>query len=194
MNYYELRWKMPTGLFFRHQVARLFPKDSHQLINSQLSRWVAKSKLVRVKREMFLFPGTKINEFVLANFIYRPSYVSLESALNYYGIIPDVAPNVTSVSPTTTKTIRTGDGVFIYSKIAKSLYFGWQIIKDAGSEFSFSIAEAEKALLDYVYVRKIRDLDDQRADLAGIDRKKLVKYGKIFPAWVMRAINEQYRR
>lgn len=194
MNYYEVRWKIARPMFFRYQLGMLFPDESNALINTQLSRWVEKKKLIRLRRGMFLFPGAKIDELVLANFIYRPSYVSLEFALNYYGIIPDVAPNVTSVSPITTKTVGTGRGVFIYSKIARDLYFGWQTVKDSGSEFLFSIAEPEKALLDYVYVRKIRDLTDQRVDLEVIDRKRITKYGRMFPAWVMRAINEQYRQ
>lgn len=181
-------------VFFRYQVERLFPNESRTLTNSQLSRWVEKKKLIRLRRELFLFPEVKIDELVLANFIYRPSYISLESALNYYGIIPDVVQNVTSVSPVTTRTFRTGRGVFIYSKIVKNLYFGWQTVKDSSSEFWFSIAKAEKALLDYVYVRKIRDLTNQRIDFEAIDKRKLVKFGRTFPAWVMKAINEQYNK
>lgn len=194
MNYYEVRWKIAAPMFFRYQLGTLFPDESNTLINTQLSRWVDNKKLIRLRRGIFLFPEAKIDELVLANLIYRPSYVSLESALNYHGIIPDVSPNVTSVSPVTTKTARTGRGVFIYSKIARDLYFGWQKVKDSDSEFLFSIAEAEKALLDYVYIRKIRDLTDQRIDLGTIDRKRIIKYGQKFPAWVMRAINEQYRQ
>ena len=194
MKIIELLKRVNTPLFFDYQIQRLFPDEPRHQINVQLARFVRAGAVVRLKRGLYAFSHAKVNEFVLANYIYRPSYVSLESGLNYWGIIPDVTANVTSVSPTTTKTVRSERGVFIYSKIAKSLYFGWQIVKDAGSEFHFSIAEAEKAVLDYVYIRKIRDLGDQRVDLSGINRKKLAGYGKIFPAWVMRTINEQYRR
>lgn len=182
--------KMPV--FFRRQVEGLFPDESKALINSQVSRWVERGKLIRLRRELFVFPETRIDELVLANLVYRPSYVSLESALDYYGIIPDVAMNVTNVSPTTTKTVKTSRGTFMYSKIARNLYFGWKTVKDSDSECSFSIAEPEKAVLDYVYIRRIRDLADQRIDLSAIDRKKLVKYGRIFPSWVMETVNEQY--
>lgn len=194
MNYYEVRWKIARPMFFRYQLGILFPDEPNTLINTQLSRWVEKEKLIRLRRGMFLFPEAKIDELVLANFIYRPSYVSLESALNYYGIIPDVVGNVTSVSPVTSRTFRTSRGVFMYSKIVKNLYFGWQTVKDSGSEFWFSIAEQEKALLDYVYIRRIRDLTDQRIDLGAINQEKLIKYSRIFPAWVMKAINEQYNQ
>lgn len=194
MKIIELLTKMTTPLFFDYQVERLFPDENKHLINVQLARMVRSEALTRLKRSLYIFCYAKLDEFTLANYVYRPSYVSLESALNYYGIIPDVVPNVTSVSPVTTRTFRTGRGVFIYSKIVKHLYFGWQTAKDSRSDFEFSIAEPEKALLDYVYIRRIRDLTDQRIDLGTIDRKKLVKYSRIFPSWVINTINEQYNK
>lgn len=193
MKIIELLRRANTPLFFDYQIERLFPDEPKHLVNVQLARFVRAGALTRLKRGLYVFSHTKIDELVLANFVYRPSYVSLETGLNYYGIIPDVAGNVTSVSPVTTKTARTGRGVFIYSKIARELYFGWQMVKDGGSQFEFAIAEPEKALLDYVYIRRVRNLADQRIDFSAIDRKKLIKYGRTFPAWVGGAINEQYR-
>lgn len=185
---------MTAPLFFDYQAERLFPDESKHLVSVQLARFVRAGALVRLRRGLYEFPHAKIDELVLANFIYRPSYISLESALNYYGIIPDVVQNITSVSPVTTRTFRTSHGVFIYSKIAKELYFGWQTVKDSKSDFNFLIAEAEKALLDYVYIRRIRDLTDQRIELGTINREKLIKYSRIFPLWVINTINEQYHK
>jgi predicted transcriptional regulator of viral defense system len=193
MKITELLKRVKTPLFFDYQLERLFPQDPKPQINIQLARLARAGMITRLKRGLYAFSHAKIDEFVLANFIYRPSYVSLESALNYYGIIPDVVPNVTSVSPTTTRNFRIGRELFIYSKIARDLYFGWQMVKDAGGDFYFAIAEPEKAVLDFVYIRKIRDLGGHRLDLTGLNRKKLINYAKIFPAWVRETINEQYR-
>lgn len=194
MNYEDARLNIALPMFSRHQLGLVFPEEPNTLINTQLARWVEKKKLTRLRRGLFLFPHAKIDEMVLANYIYRPSYVSLESALNYYGIIPDVPGNVTSVSPVTSKIVRTARGAFFYSKIAKHLYFGWKPVKDNNSEFRFSIAEPEKAVLDYVYIRRIRDIIGQRIDLAQIDRKKLMRHGRMFPDWVMETINEQHHQ
>lgn len=194
MKIIELFSKVTTPLFFDYQAERLFPDEPKHMISIQLARFASAGALVRLRRGLYEFSHARIDEMVLANFIYRPSYVSLESALNYYGIIPDVVGNVTSVSPVTTRTFRTGRGVFIYSKIAKELYFGWQKVNDSKSDFEFSIAEPEKALLDYVYIRRIRDLTDQRIDLETIQREKLIMYSRIFPSWVINTINEQYNK
>ena len=194
MKITELLNRMTAPLFFDYQAERLFPGEPKHLVNVQLARFVRAGVLIRLKRGLYEFSHAKIDELVLANFIYRPSYISLESALNYYGIIPDVVQNVTSISPVTTRTFKTGRGVFMYSKIVKDLYFGWQTVKDSKSDFSFMIAEPEKALLDYVYIRRIRDLTDQRIDFGTIDRGKLIKYSRIFPSWVINTINEQYNK
>lgn len=190
MKLTELIQRVTTPLFFDYQVERLFPQESKHQVTVQLARLTRAGMLVRLKRGLYVFSHAKIDEFILANSLYRPSYVSLESALNYYGVIPDVAQNVTSVSPITSKTVKTSRGEFLYSKIARDLYFGWQAVKDTKSELLYSIATTEKALLDYVYIRKIRDLTEQRVDLEVVDRKKLRDYGRMFPKWVMEVINE----
>lgn len=190
----QLIQKQKNPLFFDYQVERLFPDESKQQINVQLARFVKSEVLIRLKRGLYVYSHSQIDEFVLANFVYRPSYVSLESALNYYGIFPDVTGNVTNISPVTTKTIKTSRGIFMYSKIANNLYFGFNPIKDAGSQYFYLIADAEKAILDYIYVRNMRNLTEQRLDLGILDRIKLARYGREFPKWVLGAINEQYRR
>lgn len=190
----ELLQRLTTPLFFDYQVERLFPDESKHQVNVQLTRLARAGVIVRLKRGLYVYAHAEPNEFVMANLIYRPSYVSLESALNNYGIIPDVVGNVTSVSPVTTKTIKTPRGTYIYSKIATNLYFGFNPVTDPQSHFPYTIAAAEKALLDYVYIRKLRDLSDQRIDLGLIDRNRLIRHGRIFPKWVLEAINEQYHR
>lgn len=175
-----------------YQVERLFPKESKHQITVHLSQLVRSGALKRIKRGMYTFAHMQPDEFVLANSLYRPSYVSLESALNYYGIIPDIAVDVTSVSPTTTKQINTPLGHFLYSKISKKLFFGYRTVADSTNMSTYMIAESEKALVDYVYVRKLADITGQRMDLSGVDRKKVIMYGRLFPTWVLDAINEQY--
>ena len=86
--------------------------------NIQLARWHKAGKLIRLKRGVYQFADGQVDEFSLAGYLYQPSYISLETALNNLGIIPDVSANVTSISPVTTKTIKTVKGTFIYSKIS----------------------------------------------------------------------------
>lgn len=190
MKLKELSRKLVTPLFFGYQVEKLFPTEPKHQINTQLSRMVRRGDLIRLKRGVFTLAGVEIDEFVLANILYRPSYVSLESALNSQGIIPDVAAKVTSVSPITSKRISTSQGTFWYSKISRERYFGFVKVQDAHNQLYYDIAEAEKALLDWIYIRKIRRLQDMRVDLDKLDPVRLAEYGQYFPRWVRKCFDE----
>lgn len=157
----------------------------------QLARWAKTGKLIRLKRGVYQFADRTVDEFTLAGYLYQPSYVSLETALNNFGIIPDVSVNITSISPVTTKLINSVMGSFIYSKINPSLFFGWQKIKDS-SGFYYQIALPEKALLDWIYIRKIINLGGQRVDLSTFSKTRINKFSRPYPAWVRRVINEQF--
>ena len=127
---------------------------------------------------MYCFDKSKIDELELAGQLYSPSYVSLETALNYYGVIPDIPIAVRSVTPITTKKIKTGLGDFYYLKIDSKLFFGF-------SQTPFAIAYKEKALLDYFYLRRIRKVSrEMRLRLNDWDWKRYHQYAAVFPKWV----------
>lgn len=190
MKLTDLLRHVTTPIFFDYQVERLFPSASKHQVNVQLARFVRAGALVRLKRGLYAFSHVQIDEFVLANWLYRPSYVSLESALNSYGIIPDIVPNVTSISPTTSKTITTSRGIFLYSKINPTLFFGYRSLTDPTSGLAYFMAEPEKALLDYIYIRQISELAAARVETESLDQNKLRALAGLFPARVRRVVNE----
>ena len=102
---------------------------------------------------------TQDNCFLIANKIYSPSYISLESALSYYGIIPEGVFIYTSITTLKTRSITTPRGTFRYSNVKPNLFFGyeWLILKDK----TIKIAGLEKALCDYFYLNpEIYSIDD----------------------------------
>jgi predicted transcriptional regulator of viral defense system len=149
---------------------------------------IRRGDIVSIKRGIYTFPNTKIDEFVVANKLYAPSYVSLESVLNTSGIMPDITSSVTNVTTITSKKLVTPLGSFTYSKIAKGLFFGYKTVRDPLSDFYYGIAEPEKALLDFIYVRRIKNLSENRIDLSTLDKKLLANYSTYFPKWVRKVI------
>ena len=102
--------------------------------------------------------------FMVANKIYEPSYVSLESALAYYEIIPETVFGVTSVSSRKTKQYESAWGVFSYRSVKPQYMIGYQVIENTPG-IKFKIANLEKALLDYLYLNsKIQS----KADFEGL--------------------------
>ena len=184
MKYLELREKIQRNIFSLVGVLHYFPDEKPTAIKTQLSRFLKKGLIFQIKRGLYCFDKENIDEFVLANELYQPSYISLETALNYYGIIPDIPQEITSVTPITTKLIKTSLGRFSYTKIKSELFFGFKKVKSIKSEDYFQLAYPEKALLDYFYLRKIRDPADLRLNLKSIDIERYQKFLKSYPAWV----------
>ena len=159
-------------------VVKLFPNEKPEAVRTQLHRLIKRGHIFPIKRGLYSFDKNKIDEFELAGKLYSPSYISLETALNFYGVIPDVPIAVTSVTPTTTKNIKTDIGNYYYSKINNQLFFGY-------SQSPYAIAEKEKALLDYFYIRKVRKVTlDARLEVDNWNWKRYYKYATFFPKWV----------
>ena len=176
MKYLELRSKIATNLFTFIDIVKFFPFDNPALVKIQLQRFVRKKYITKIKRGLYCFFPDQIDEIKLANVLYQPSYISLETALNYYGVIPDIPQIITSISPTTTKYIKNQFGIFTYTKIKQDLFWGYKITDE-----NTAIAKKEKALLDYFYIRKIKFIADLRLNLKDFDRKLYKKYLKAFP-------------
>jgi len=122
----------------------------------RLSEWQKKEYIRKISKGLYIFSDVDINEdilFKIANKIYRPSYISLESALAYYQLIPEITYGVTSISTRRTYQFNTPLTHFTYRSIAQHLYFGYIV-----TDHALRIATLEKALLDFLYLN--HDIDD----------------------------------
>jgi hypothetical protein len=118
---------------------------------------------------------------VLANMICGPSYVSLDYALHYYGLIPERVEAVTSVTVSRGKRFSTPVGLFIYHSVPMRAYpIGLDRVELDGGR-SFLIAIPEKALADKIQAdrgtairtqveMRIYLLDSLRIDPEGLGR------------------------
>jgi len=178
MKYLDLKRLIENNIFGMLDVVKLFPDEKPEAVRTQLYRLVKKEYIFPIKRGIYSFNKNKVEELELAGRLYSPSYISLETALNYYEIIPDVPIAIRSVTPITTKKIVTGLGNYYYLKIDSKLFFGF-------SQTPFAIAHKEKALLDYFYLRKVRKVTlDARLNLKDFDWKRYHEYADFFPKWV----------
>ena len=121
----------------------------------QLSRWVRTGKLIQLRRGVYALaePYRKIqpHPFLVANRLRRNSYVSLQSALAYHGLIPEHVPVVTSVTTGRPEQLQTALGGYIFRHVRPDCFFGYRRMKPARDQEAF-VATPEKALLDLVYL------------------------------------------
>ena len=125
-------------------------------VHLQLSRWTANGRIYQLRRGLYAlappFQKVKPHPFVIANRMVRASYVSCQSALAHYGLIPEYVP--TTVSVTTTRPARreTPLGMFEFCHIKPNLLHGYRLT-DLGEGQQAFIATPEKALLDWIYLQ-----------------------------------------
>jgi predicted transcriptional regulator of viral defense system len=186
MNYIKLRDSLKDfTVFSLHDILQVDPAFHRRRLND----WQNKEYIKKVIKGFYIFSDLALNEnvlFEIANKIYKPSYISLESALSYYDLIPESTYGVTSVSTRRTYKFTTSTAEFSYKTIRLDLYFGYFI--QAYNQKSFKIAFPEKAILDYLYLnphlKNEKDFESLRVNpgifFEKIDTKKLMDQLKIF--------------
>lgn len=124
-------------------------------LRRQLSEWVNSGKLWQLRRGLYTlappYQKTPPHPFVVANHMVAGSYVSLQTALGYYGLIPEHVPAVTSVTTRRAGEWENAVSRFIFRHIQSSLFFGYGRIEVSSGQFTF-VAAREKALMDLIYL------------------------------------------
>jgi len=156
----------------------------------QLNYWHNQGYIKPLAGGYYILADRTLDEMVLfmvANRIYEPSYVSLESALAYYEVIPETVLGVTSVSSRKTKQYESAWGVFSYRSVKPQYMIGYQVIEKSPG-IKFKIAYLEKAVLDYLYLHSdvdsgadFEELRWNRMQLLGLlDHSVITRYVKLF--------------
>jgi hypothetical protein len=146
-----------TGYFTNQDVASLFP-ESDDARYALIKRAIANGEIIHLRRGMYClapkYQKKRVNLYALAQHIYGPSYISLESALRWHGWIPEAVYTLTSVSLGKSKEFKTPLGVFSYSRVPQDVFYaGVERLTEEGGDVFFMAAPL-KALSDYVYVNR----------------------------------------
>jgi len=155
----------------------------------RLYEWQKRDLITKITHNFYVFNDKELSEddlYFIANKIYSPSYISLEGALYYYDLIPETVYQVTSITTRKTKKISNDIANFSYRHIKPELFFGYKNIKK--NNFTYQLAEPEKAILDLLYLRS--DIKNQKQlknlrikkdiFLEKVDQDKIREYLKKF--------------
>lgn len=144
-----------------------------------LSNNINSNLFVKLRNGFYILKDTRPSLNLIANRLYRPSYISLESALSFYDIIPETVYGITSISTKATREFESEIGIFSYQKIKKEAFIGYELKSVHGE--SIFIADAEKALADYLYFVDLKKVVlNDRLYLKNINKKKLMVYISAF--------------
>ena len=155
---------------------RLLNINNQNSLYKKIQRLEKKEIIKKLIKGKYLFIFNKTDDFKIANYIYQPSYISLESALSFYGIITGFSYKITSITVKKSRSYMIDEKDYLYSHINQDLFWGYEKKED------FLIAEKEKALVDliYFYSKGLRGFDREDLDISEINKKKLILYAKKF--------------
>ena len=134
--------------------------DNYKNPNDKIKQMVKNEEIIRVKQSLYvvgdIYSDKNISKGLLANLIYGPSYVSMEYALSFYGLIPERVYEITSMTTKMLKNYDTPFGRFTYIKSPTCIYSKDIKIVQNEDGTSFMIASAEKALCDkLIFTKKL---------------------------------------
>lgn len=151
----HIREALPHDIFTYTEVKNLI-QGSADSRYGLLKRALAKGEIVRIRRGLYglskKYQRSGISVFELAQKIYSPSYISLESALSFHGWIPEAVYTVTSVSLRRSKDFEATFGLFSYKRIPEFSLIGVDRIK--ADKSLYFMATPTKAIVDYLCVYK----------------------------------------
>ncbi|MBN2200077.1 MAG: type IV toxin-antitoxin system AbiEi family antitoxin domain-containing protein [Candidatus Aminicenantes bacterium] len=149
-----------------------------------LHRLAAQGVLKRIRRGIYRVSMRSADTAVLANLLYRPSYLSFESVLARYGILSQIPYTVTLATTRRSKKTTLEGTAVEYRQLRPDLFFGYRIEK------GLEIAEPEKALLDALYLvkRGRLSLPLEELNLSVLSSGKLKSYKARFPGYVQDAL------
>lgn len=164
----------------KETVASLYPGLSGA--NQKVAALEHSGKLLRLKRGLYVvnpaWSGMSVSSYLVANHLYSPSYISMHSALRWYGLIPERVYLTQSMTIKHSRTFRNILGNYSYIKVSRD-YFAIGLRQEESDGSNFIVASPEKALCDLIcytpginlrYIKEAQAFleEDMRIDLDDI--------------------------
>ena len=139
------------GIFSIGELELLYPG----LDKRRLYEWQLKNYIIKLRNGWYCLPEflrENYSSWIIANRVHEPSYLSLESALSFHGIIPEGVYMTTSLTTNRTIRLSMAGSSYSYSSIRNDLFFGYELIETAYHHRKIRMAEPVKALIDFFYL------------------------------------------
>lgn len=170
----------------KNGIAIFSPLDFQRIFGSSqsatknfINRHLSSGLFVKIRNGLYALEDKRPSKFTIANKLYTPSYISFETALSFYQIIPESVYTIFSATTKSSRQFSALESNYLYHRMRRQLFFGY-VAKRIG-DVVVLIAEPEKALVDYLYFvdLKKKSLND-RLNLSKVSRRTVLKYAKIF--------------
>ena len=154
----EALGRVPWGFFTRLE-ADTWLGVSTAALDGLLKRGVQAGEILRIRRGLFCldrrFMPAPPHPLALAQIVYGPSYLSMETALSWHGWIPEAVHTIVSTGLGRSREFATPLGTYVFQRVPQeSLMVGVERVAEAAAHIAYFMARPLKALADYVYVHQ----------------------------------------
>lgn len=191
--------KSSKSLIFSDEDLKLiFPEKTPPQIHNSLTYHLKQGSVKRFKRGIYSLVMNRgengLSKFALANILYSPSFISFESALSHWGLIPEAVYEITSACfQPKKKMFETEVGMFSYNYSPVTPFF--LDVKQIEGEANFLMATALRALFDLINLRRknYKELSELESDLR-VDLVELKKIVQAYDASELIELGELYKK
>ncbi|MEX0980933.1 MAG: hypothetical protein WD577_03240 [Bacteroidales bacterium] len=142
----------PLGIFSISDIATIYP----DLDKRRLFEWKNKGYIVKIRSGWYCLPeflNEPYSTWIIANLVHAPSYISLETALDHYDVIPEGVYMTTSVTTNRPLRINMTDHFYSFLSLKTAMFKGYQLLETGAYSRRIRIADLEKAIVDFFYFR-----------------------------------------
>jgi predicted transcriptional regulator of viral defense system len=185
-------YKNNISLLTTLDIENLLQIKSSRTLEDLIKRLIQENVLTSVERGKYYITSKQPSNFEIANFLYSPSYISFETALNYYGLLSQFPLEITSATLGKKAEKEMNNQLFTYSHIDKKFFTGYY------KESNYLIATKEKALFDEIYLisKSIKSENIlENLDLSNFEMVKFKEFLNLLPKNTLKAfqnIMEKY--
>lgn len=185
-EYLDVLLRSPKTVFSINEIGLLWREASGEAIRNRLSYYLKHKKLIRLRRGIYA-KNSKYEKLELATKIHVPSYISFETVLAKAGIIFQFYNSIFLASYLT-REIECDESIYTFRKIKSEILTNPHGINEI---HGYSIASAERAFLDTIYIHKDYYFDN----LSSVDWGKASKMIKIYDNnRMLKTFNSLYRQ
>jgi predicted transcriptional regulator of viral defense system len=182
----QFNWHLVENELRQNGITVFSPQDLQHLFGASeialrflLTRAVKRGDALKFRRALYGLAAHPPSELEIANYLYRPSYISFTFALSYYHIIPETVYAITSATTRTTATFTALERQFVYHHIKRAAFTGYTA--ERVNDRTVWIAEPEKALVDTLYFVALKKQGlPERFDTARLAKTKIRTFAKMF--------------
>ena len=108
--------------FTTKDLQQLLKIESKRTLEDLVKRLIKENILTQLEKGKYLVSNKQPSSFEIAQFLYSPSYISFETALNYHGILSQFPTEITSATTKKRTSKIVEDKVYSYAKISPKLF------------------------------------------------------------------------